>query len=260
MSVPQLSVEILDHIFSFLASDRDTLAFCSKDPLLGPIVERHFYSHLTVHMGLVNLESNHAFRPIRLLKFLIENPHIPHYVKTLEILDGLDYQQKIPSKHLKVLHEFQKTLLMYPVLECVMLKATPNGRLWHLSDSFRVALERLVNLPTVKEVHFVDFPLSLLDNCKGIKKLLISGLQGCIYAQICHPTLPQLTSLTLPDRNCSSSTFAWLNDHINELRFLKCGSLWVLEELVEACAGTLTKLDVEILDSCRKIQLSFNCQ
>jgi len=65
---------------------------------------------------------------------------------------------------------------MFPVLECITL--TSKNRVWYWSDTFRAALDDRLNLPTVKEIHFVggkDFPFALLDTCEHVENLSLSG-------------------------------------------------------------------------------------
>ena len=76
----QLSVEILEHIFSFLISHRETLVACSKDPILSPIVERYLYHHV-----VVQLIGTSDFEPGHLSKLISENPRILYHVRILEI-------------------------------------------------------------------------------------------------------------------------------------------------------------------------------
>jgi len=189
----RLSVEILDLIFSFLVSHRESLIACSKEPVLSPIVGRHLYYHVIVRIGKRLTNSNCAFEPEHLSKLVSENPRILNYVRILQIESDFSFPQR--KYTLQRLHEFAKTLLMFPLLECIML--TSENRVWHWSDAFRAALEDRLNLPTVKEIHFVggkDFPFSLLDACKHVKNLSLSG--RFTKGRFCDSTPSQLKSLT----------------------------------------------------------------
>src|SRR6266540_2900706 len=175
----QFSVEILDHIFSFLVSSRETLVACSKDPALASIVERHLYYQLVVHIGKPTFHYC-SFKPDRLSKLVSKNPLILNYVRILQIeieFRSSPWMEEAQAVR-KQLDEFAKTLPMFPVLECIILTASIH-REWYWSGAFRAALEDRLNLPTVKEVHLAghsDYPSSLLDNRENIKNLSFSAL------------------------------------------------------------------------------------
>jgi len=244
----KLSVEILDHIFSFLVSHRDTLIACSADPTLSPIVERHLYHHIIVHVGHGKSNSN------RLSKLVSENTRILHYVKILEIhfeISSLS-PRRVERAVVERLDELANTLLAFPVLECIMLSASKEQFYW--SAAFRAALKDRLNLPTVKKVHLVGekgFPISLLDNCKNIENLSLTGSFEA-EGRTCDSTLPQLKALTMTSSYViSSSLLAWIKPRINEVRSLKfaLSSVLTLSELLGVCAPTLSKLDVDLSET-----------
>ena len=249
----RLSVEILDHIFSFLVSHQETLIACSKDSLLSPIVERHLYYKVIVHIGRGQFNSNYvnAFKPNLLSKIVSENPRILRYVRILEI--HVEFRSSQSEAHMEVLDEFAKTLLMFPVLECIMLTSPPFLQDWHWPNVFRGALEDRLNLRTLKELHLTgskDLPFTVLENCKNIEDLSLLGTfeaEGLVGVS----TLPHLKSLNLSTRFISSSLLTWLKLHITELQSLKSASasMYELPELFGECSGTLNKLEVDLTDT-----------
>lgn len=249
----RLSVEILDHIFSFLVSHQDVLFACSKDPVLFPIIERQLYYHTTVHFASGWLDCN--FEPDRLSNLVSENPRIVNYVRILQIQVELDHLGDQDAAIEKQLDDFAVTLRMFPLLECIILSTSKN-RMWCWPDVFRAALEDRLSLPTVKEVHLIgnqDFPFSLIGNCKNIENLLLAGsfeepADGVDSAPL------QLKSLTLS--NISHSLTA--DDlHINKLQSLKCteSSVDDLPDLLGVCSKTLNKLDIDLTYSQCKAQV-----
>ena len=158
----------------------------------------------------------------------------------------------------KHLDKFAKTLLMFPVLECIILK-TSKKRLCSWPDVFRAALEDRLNLPTLKEIHIVgnqEFPCSLIDNRKNIQYLLLQHGSSRDYEHpSCDSTLPQLKSLTLLSHSLYSSLLSLVKTHIKELQSLKCASsgVDVLKELLGVCSQTLNKLDVDFMYSYCKV-------
>jgi len=260
----RLSVEILDHIFSFLLSHREFLIACSKDPLLSPIIERHLYYHVTVHIrhpdSLANSKGR-VLEPERVSQLVSENPRILNYVRILEIEPDFSsgrHRQSI----LRRLDKFANTLLMFPLLECIMLTSRKFERaIWYWSDAFQTALRDRLNLPTIKEIRFIGskkFPFSFLDACKHVKNLSLSGSFDA-GGRFCNSTLPRLKSLTLSAERISSSLLTWLKSHMNELQSLKCAffSVEALPELLGVCSQTLTKLEVDLTNSGGKFSFSF---
>jgi hypothetical protein len=248
----RLSVEILDHIFSFLVPHRKTLIACSKDSLLSPIVERHLYYHVIVHFGKRSSDADYAFEPDDLSRLVCENPRILCYVRILEI-------QVEGSRHLD---GFADTLPRFSVLECVVLTPTNHNNWCDWSYVFRAALEDRLSLPTVKEVHFRGFatiPISLFDNLKNVKNLSLSGSSDVDRYRSSASTLLQLESLRLSTQfnPQGSSLLAWIKLHIKELRSLKCVFyLGQLSELLGGCSGTLNNLDIDFEPSRCMVLLS----
>ena len=246
----RFSVEVLDHIFSFLVSHHGTLLACSRDPVLSPIIERQLFYHTIVGFATGCLDC--TFEPHRLSKMVSESPHIHNFVRILEIKvepDQHGYQDLTIQEQLD---DFAETLLLFPSLECIML-TTPKGRMWEWPDIFRAALEDRLGLPTVKEVHLVgsqEFPFSLIGNCKNIENLLLAGSFEEPEETDSAPL--QLKSLILSDISRSLSA----DDlHIKKLQSLKCAetSVDALSELLGVCSGTLKKLDIDLTYSQCKV-------
>jgi len=252
----RLPVEILHHIFSSLVSHQETLVACSQDPVLLPIVERHLYYHVNVFIGRRRSRSisDYALKPDLLSKRLSENPRILHYVRILQIDIAFDCLSEMGQ-----LRKFAKTLLMFPLLECIMLR-TFSGLQWSCPDFFRAALEDRLNLPTVRELHLTGSRdgdvSSLFEICKNIKSLSLLGTFEVYCLGV--STLPQLKSLDLSAYFISDPLRTWLKPHITELQSLKCASFGVgeLPQLFEVCKGTLTTLEVDLTNTECKVHVS----
>ena len=243
----KLSVEILDHIFSFLVL-HPTLIDCSEDPVLSPIVDRYIYYEISVWFGK-RTNYNWTYSLGHLYQLLYENPHILSYVRVLRIRVLLEHFPDDDDLGVKQdLDRFAKTLLKFPILECIVLN-TSKKRLFCWPTVFRAALEDRLCLPTLKELHIVgnqELPCPLIDNHKNIEKLLLSGsFTSADDARVCNSTLPQLQSLTLlgPD----SLLLTVLKPHIKALESLKCNNFCVdnLSKLLEVCLQTLNELDID---------------
>jgi hypothetical protein len=248
----RLSVELLDHIFSFLVSHQRTIAACSKDAVLFPIIERQLYYHTTVRFARGWRDSDCGFEPDCLSKLVSENPRILNYVRILQIQVDLDQMRSEDQAIVSQLDEFAETLLMFPFLQCIIL-TTSKKRAWHWPKGFRAALEDRLNLPTVKEVHMVgrqDSPFALIGNCTNVENLLLSG--SFMSAEESVDATPlQLKSLTLPHISHFYSFVDSIKLHIEDLQSLRCAQSSVdqLPALLGVCSKTLNKLDVDLTHS-----------
>jgi hypothetical protein len=260
----RFSVEILDHIFSFLVSHRSTLFGCSNDPVLSPIIERQLFYHTTVGFATGMLDC--TFEPSRLSKIVSKSPRILTYVRILEIKVETDRSGYQDLGIQKQQDDFAETLLLFPLLECIIL-TTPKSRMWEWPDVFRAALEERLSLPTVKDVHFVgnqDVPFSLIGNCKNIENLLLEGtfeaLDGDEDEESDSETLApvsgplQLKSLTLFSHSLPAEAL-----HIKKLQSLKYAEAAVgdLSKLLGVCSGTLKELDIDLTYSQCKAHVFF---
>ena len=252
----RVSVEILDHIFSFLVSHQRTLIACSKDPVLFPIIERQLYYHTTVYFAEDRLDCK--FEPESLSKLVSENPRIVNYVRILQIQVETDHRSGRHEVILTKLDDFAETLLMFPLLECIIL-STPKNQMWRWPKVFRAALEDRFSLPTVREAHIVgcqDLPFSFIGDRKNIENLLLSGSLG-LDEDDDGPAFLRLKSLTLSGLN--SSVCADDLDKIDGLQSLKCSESSVdnLSEWLEICPETLNKLDIDLTYTKCEPQFSF---
>jgi len=249
----QFSAEIIDHIFSFLVSSRETLVACSKDPALYQIVERYLYHHLVVHIGKPTKSTSslhHSHEPNRLSKAVFRNPRILNYVRILQIEIKISSQWEDAAR--QQLDCFAKTLRGFPLLECIILTTSAHHE-WYWSGVFRAALEGRLNLPTVSGIHLLgqsEFPSSLLDNRENIKNLSLSAL--ALFNEGHNVKLPKLQTLTLSIHFMSFDILSWIKLHISDLKSLKytaTSGLWALSEMLMVCSQTLEKLDISLIDT-----------
>lgn len=243
----QLSFDILDHIFSFVP--RWTLAICSKDPILSPIVEKHYYYHVTVCIKDDRWIDPLEFAPSQIAELVSEKPHIKNYTRVLQIENTVaDYygpKKPPPQIVMKQWDEFAKTLLTFPLLESIRFTTK---FLTHWPAAFRAALGDRLKLPTVKEVqcHSGPFPFSLLSDCGNIKSLSLSNTD-ISEDQVNISTFFQLESLALLGSFSSSPLLAWIKLQISELQSLRLqeGDFGLLSELLGLCSGTLKTLVID---------------
>jgi len=120
----KLSAELVDLIFSFLVSHQKALLACSKIPELSQIVETPLSHHRPECLLPWPGSDTDPSSPNRISKFISENPHIPHYVRVLQIRVLFEHLNINNLDIMQDLENFAKTLLLSPVLECI--KLTPN--------------------------------------------------------------------------------------------------------------------------------------
>ncbi len=248
----RVSLEILDLILGFLIPHRETLIACSKDQVLFPIVKRHLYYHVIVHFGSNNrrADTNYAFKPDRLSKLLSEDPRILNYVKILQVQFKGDPLLCMRTFKLE-LDKFAKTLVKFPVLECIIITSPGDSDWCFLSEAFQDALENRLSLPTVMEVHFLHFADEILPdlNCKN--NLALSGYFSTPGQ---FRSLQQFLPLDPFYRLKPYPLHRWAKSHIKELRSLRCVAPvgGGLAELLEVCSGTLNELDIDFENASRK--------
>lgn len=249
----KLSVEILDHIFSFLVlNNYKTLRDCSEDPVLSPIVERHLFYSLVVHIN----HRSHSFTPDILSKIVLDNPRILYHVRLLTI--------KIGSEVDGPFEEFAKTLVKFPLLEYIVLTGSSQDPVsWPYV--FRSALEDRLNLPTIEAVHLIgdDYPLSLFDCCKDIKKLCFLRSFGGGEGQDLFEIQPKLQSLTLCIDSISLPFLTWIKLNIEGLQSLTCGLALSegqkpLSEFLGVCSESLKELDIDLEQTDCKVSFYFD--
>jgi len=235
----QLSIELVDHILSFLQSDPVSLKACRKShPLLSQLAERHQFSHVVV--DYFNL-CKFAFLPSKFTKIIHRHPHIATYIRSISMRLGVE----------KYSSELSSILPMMTLLKKVKL----DGRRWQeIPQHFRQALLDCIHLPSMEHVHIVqlsDFPLSALNN---IKRLTLSGWMEDEYLP--DPTKLddsaghklQLESLSLEDfgRGSLQKVIAWVPSTLRSLDI----SGRNFGPLLDHCSNSLTNLQLNLGSQC----------
>jgi hypothetical protein len=234
----EIPLDIVDHTFSFLISDKDSLIRCSEaHPVFSRMVEKYQYYHINLHA--------HGHISSYFTKLLSDKPRIGAYVHVLQLQL---YRGLMP-----LLEEMVAILPMFPALECIVLSTTLKKISWQedIPQRFRKALEDCLRLPTLQEVHMCcwDFPLSTLDNHPNIQYLAFSGTTQ--FSELADTTHPHLKFLSVenfyqPDDLTISSI--WAEKHTTKLQSLKYdySSNAPILELLKYCSDTLSNLDLTL--------------
>lgn len=263
-TLPQLPVEVLNHVFSFLRNDIPSLSACiSATPYFQAIGEKHLWHHFTLHNTYNPNPRNRLSRsPAQLSKILTDAPHIATYIRSLEIsIASPSILQWFMKRSLND-EEMAPVLPMLSHLEC--LSVAGGCISWdRLHQVFQAALVQTLCLPSMKEVAIegVDgFPLSIFDRCRALKRLSLTrgnfglALDDNLKSLQTGGTRPSLESLTIRDSFSLLTIIDWLRNidsspDITNLRFLaiavcSVGELSYVAELLRACSNSLCGLEL----------------
>jgi len=252
--------DILHYIFSFLKSNPEPLIACSNaHPSFSPIVEKHLYYHITIQTSSEYRTSPYGYHlePSQLLELLSESPQIANHVRVLQLTFSEHYSNRDMDKY----EQIARILPLFPLVKCIMLRSLYRIS-WQtgLPQTFRMAVENCLRLPTMQEIHIgtdLIFPLSLLNKHADITCLSFSAL----------PQMPDQPDDTYPPLQLKSLIFGCLHDkyydsistwtkpHITTLRSLQCGYSreQMILEFLDVCSGTLNNLDLEVRAPCEGV-------
>jgi hypothetical protein len=266
LTVPQLPLEVLNHIFSFLRNDIPSLSACiSATPYFQAIGEKHLWHHFTLHNHNTydpNPRNGLSRSPAQLSKILADTPHVATYIRSLEIsIASPSILQWFMKRSLND-EEMAPVLPMLPHLECISVAGGCIS--WdRLHQGFQAALVRALCLPSVKEaaIEGVDgFPLSIFNRCTALRRLSLTrghfavALDDNLGSLQTGGTRPSLESLTIRDDFSLLTIIEWLCNidslpDITNLRFLDitiyaAGELSCVAELLRACSNSLCGLEL----------------
>jgi len=256
----RLSIELVDHIFSFLQSDPVSLQACRKShPLLSQLAERYQFADVVLDDFNFGFTFKFAFTSSKFTKIIQRHPHIATYIRSINMRLGVD----------KYSSELSSILPMMTLLNKVKLDGLSICRWQAIPEHFRQAFLDCIHLPSMEDVQiiqFSDFPLPALNN---IKRLKLCGWTEDEYLpdtnyqddSLGH----QLESLSLEDfgRGSLQKIIAWVPSTLRSLdisgrdfaSLIKCSnSLTNLQlNLGPECASSLS------MDSTLQLNLSLVC-
>ena len=265
--------EIMDHILSFLHSDKDYTTLESCSVVFPQIVDRHLYSHIGFtsyyNPAAVALmpsrasfnEGVYIVHPTKFSHMLINRPHVANYVRVVRLCMG---SYSTPANRPALFADLSSILPILRHIESISLRA--NGILqWHtLGAKFCTDFRDIIRLPSIKEVAITNvYGLSLdaFYNCENLKNLV---LYGQFLGGEGTPTssYPQLCSLSV-DRHTNPTRMAsWINcmkaNTVDTLCLRispKDGDLFKFLPLIEACSNTLVNLELDLLLLYRELRI-----
>ncbi|KAF9565100.1 hypothetical protein CPC08DRAFT_815625 [Agrocybe pediades] len=214
---PDLPVELVDHILSFLQEDPKTLSVCmSVNILFCRLAQKHFCRILR----LQNIPKYHPDgpEPPQILKLLTGSPHLTTYVRTVRILFSLlSLLQRISHFPTYESHMASILQMLVNVKEVNMGWKRPNVMPWKtLPSTFRSAFCVFLRRQSITSLgidYLSGFPLSILNDCASLRSLsLIGGFSfSSDGAKSQNNSRAQLERFNLNSimENSSSSVTAW---------------------------------------------------
>ena len=251
-----LPTELLDHILSFLQSDKPALRACAKShPLLSQLTEPHLYAQISLWTCLqVHPPNPNLFGTSNLARLLSKSPRVVHYIRKLDISIYGKYFSLV-ERRLKEISAFLPRLL---ALKSISLSSDYSWE--RLPAYFCQAFWTALRSPSMQHVSIsrvINFPLLNVltrEECK-ITQLTIHDRFYYNWSQsIRTPTKwsSPLESLCL--KNCDrwflNNVTTWLDKSGMQFRSLECSSAWndsnTFPKLLTSSSNSLTSLDLDI--------------
>ena len=242
-----LPTELIDLIFSFLSDDISALKACSKvrHSLFSKHAKRRLYKDIVIRKSDI--------RDLR--KQISEDPSLLDYPRTLEIRTPITTSTQV--------HSIIQMIPRMPNLKSLTLQRTPYRD--DQQEDFISMFGRCLQQSSINELflsRFSDFPLSLLDNVKNIRKLTLDDCSAKkevmpgSESDPTHrqPTLP-LATLRISRYNAQDIRF-WADRQITSLTWLElCAPKpnydWTaIPVLLTACSSSLTTLHLDTRSHC----------
>jgi len=265
-----LPTEVLDYILSFLQSEVAILEACAQShPILSKLVER--YLHANIIVDEIRTPNNNCLGIVELRKLLSDSPYISNYVRNLTIRVRFHRKQH----RLSDVAEISAILPRLSGLKTLTLCTIGDTICpWEvLPKAFRLAFLDFLNQGPPKEIsikRFFSFPLSLLDDCRTIKKLTLDGCSVvCPEGPRDKPGSTRLEHLFIRDCNDASleNIITWLQPCHVQVQSLTLSrphkrqsftgpSFQGLSRLLSVCLNSLTSLNICLSDSCVSYSLT----
>jgi len=230
-----LPPELIDHIFSFLQDDTSALKACSKaHPLYSRLAEPYLYAHIVYN----------PYEPptMEMCNHFLENPHYPRTLET----------STVSSSHPS-----------YPLALSILKMIPRMANLTYFSiyqlipedEEYLSALGSCLQQSSFRQLSLNEIyilPLSILDDAKNIKKLVLSNIR---YTRIeSQPPSSQLSLDTLVligeyNQDLHRWAMRWVT-RLTKLGVLGRGFKRMIIELLAACSNSLTKLHLDLYDHC----------
>jgi len=242
-----LPADPIDHIFSFLRGDRPTLKACSEaHSLYARLAERHLYADIVVRTKNPSAVSE-------LHKKLSNDSHILDYARTLEIDSS---QADLEPPRLVALSIMSMIPRMANLISLTLCEIPCSHDMYEdFLSTFRTCLQQST-IEAVCLYRFYDFPLSVLDSCKSLKKLTLSDCTAMPDDRSGSPHQSLETLRICGDHN--SDLLFWTMGRVTHLTSLELRNVmddydWTtFSELLTACSNSLKRLQLGVGSQCMR--------
>lgn len=237
-----LPPELIDHIFSFLQQNISALKACSKaHPLYSRLAERYLYTDLTV--DLLGVSELH--------KQLSWNSRLLDYPRSLEIRGGSRFYFKpmIPLLIMPMVPRMANLMSLRIIgIPCSF------GQYEEFISTFTNCLQSS-SIEQLDLTYLYDFPLSVLDNGKNIKKLTLFDCTAKEEPISSSPSSSSLETLILSGKP-NPDVHVWAIHRVTRLTSLGLRGPdldWTgVPGLLTACSNSLTTLHLGIWHDCMR--------
>ena len=240
--------EIVDLVFSFLEADPFTLQKCVQcHPEISKIAERHLYANITILDSKSSRDHPQIMPSSTLVQLLSHSPYIANYVRSLTIMltRGPSLGSQLDPEVASVLRDKLRLLEKFGLtsnLNYMYRIAWPE-----VHENVQAVLSTFLRLPTLKEVsisRIAHFPLSLLDECRNVTRVLLQNNFCHSDYKVVRPSYPPLDFLSLQD--CCPTVIPWIRSHTPRSLDFLVDDPYTFQKILQVCSDTLTNLNVDL--------------
>jgi len=240
--------EIVDLVFSFLEADPFTLQKCVQcHPEISKIAERHLYANITILDSKSSRDHPQIMPSSTLVQLLSHSPYIANYVRSLTIMltRGPSLGSQLDPEVASVLRDKLRLLEKFGLTSNLnyMYRIPWSG----VHGNVQAALLTFLRLPTLKEVsisRIAHFPLSLLDECRNVTRVLLQDNFCHLDYKVVRPSYPPLDFLSLQD--CCPTVIPWIRSHTPRSLDFRVDDPYTFQKILQVCSDTLTNLNVDL--------------
>lgn len=258
---PQLPLEVLDHILSFLRDDRPSLQCCAKvNQAFSDMVERHWY-HSVMFSNFEPRNISGKRESEELAKLFIKTPRLRFHVRVLRIAIASREDLRWFVKPITNEERIAEVLPLIPQITTILLSGKMSWKKLHqvFRNSF---VQMLVQTPSVENISIDgidDFLLSLLNPCQSLKHLSLINIDGSLSIAEDSPSRfvsnnERARPISLRVEHCQlalPTILSWLRSPYSpQIQHLSCLRVSVpqiedihhLQALLEDCSSQLKEL------------------
>jgi hypothetical protein len=170
----------------------------------------------------------------------MDRPHIANYVRSIHMR----------NPHVLDLVVISSILPKLSQIESIALSALRPSTWDALDPRFRTAIQTILQLPSLKKAAIINidsFPVSLFDDCRNLKHLILFSQCAGIDA-VSTSSYPRLSSLYVENQKGLTRMVSWMKSNTLQFLSLLMNGRTALSDfriLIGACASTLVNLELD---------------